>query len=204
MHTRDLLAGAGLGAFAMYMFDPDRGTRRRALARDKMTFATHKTRDGVDAAVRDLTNRSRGVAATTRGRFTRAMPDDTTLVERVRAKLGRACSHPHAVDVFASNGEVTLTGPILAGEVDDVLATVAAVRGVTGVVNSLEVYQSSDGIPSLQGEGRRAGPAIDLLQRNWAPATRVLVGAGVAAAGLAAAGYARRRSHDGYDVFVKV
>jgi len=37
--------------------------------------------------------------------------DDDVLVERVRAHLGRAVSHPHAVDVGAADGVVTLRGP---------------------------------------------------------------------------------------------
>ena len=202
MHTRDLIAGAGLGALAMFLLDPDRGGRRRALVRDKAALAARKTRDGAGAAARDVMNRTRGVAAATRGRFARGTVADDTLVERVRARLGRACSHPRAIDVHAADGEVTLTGPILSSEVDDVIAAVAAVRGVSGVVNALDAHETGEGIPSLQGEGRRAGPALDTMQRRWAPGTRALVGAGVAAAGLAGAAYARRRGH--HDVFVKV
>ena len=202
MHTRELLAGAGLGALAMFLLDPDRGGRRRALVRDKAVLTTRKTRDGVDAAARDVMNRTRGIAAATRGRLAREAVSDDTLVERVRARLGRACSHPRAIDVYAVDGEVTLTGPILAAEVEDVMATVAAVRGVTGIVNALDAHETSEGVSALQGDGRRAGPALDILQRRWAPGTRALVGAGVAAAGLAGAAYARRRSH--HDVFVKV
>ncbi|MBI2189140.1 MAG: hypothetical protein HYU37_18745 [Acidobacteria bacterium] len=39
----------------------------------------------------------------------------------------------------------------------------------------LEPHESPEGIPSLQGEGRVAGPTLDILQRNWAPATQALV-----------------------------
>jgi hypothetical protein len=193
MNTRDLLVGAGIGAALAFMFDPVGGGRRRALARDKMAWASRKTRDGLDATARDLAHRSQGIAAATRGRLSRQQVDDARLVERVRAKLGRVSSHPRAIDVEAHDGEVTLRGPILSREVDDVLATVGGVRGVSSVVNELEPHDSPEGVPSLQGEGRVAGSSIDLFQRNWAPATRALVAtAGLAATGVCIAAYARR------------
>jgi hypothetical protein len=95
-------------------------------------------------------------------------------------------------DVDVRDGEVTLRGPIMAGEVDDVMSTAAGVPGVRSVVNELEPYESAEGVPSLQGEGQTAGSSIDLFQRNWAPATRALVSVGAIAAGVAAAAYARR------------
>jgi hypothetical protein len=193
MNTRDLLVGAGLGAALSYVLDPQAGGRRRALARDAMVRASRKTRDGIDATARDIANRSRGIAATTRGRLSREEVDDWRLIERVRARLGRACSHPHALDVDAVDGEVTLRGPILSSEVDGLLSAVATVRGVRTVINELEPHDSSQGVPSLQGEGNIAGPSLDVLQRNWAPATRALVAAAsLAATGVCLTAYARR------------
>jgi hypothetical protein len=188
-----LLTGAGVGALLTFVFDPNSGGRRRALARDKMIWATRKTRDGIDATARDIANRTQGIAAASRARLRAENVDDTRLIERVRARLGRACSHPSAIDVEARDGEVTLRGPILAGEVNNLLATAAAVRGVRSVVSELEPHETAEGIPSLQGEGRIGGPRLDILQSNWAPATRALVGvAALAATGICVASYARR------------
>jgi hypothetical protein len=195
MNTRDLLAGAGIGAALAFMFDPQGGGRRRALVRDKAVRATRKTRDGLDATARDIAHRTQGVVAATRGRLSREQIDDERLVERVRSRLGRACSHPRAIDVEARDGEVTLRGPILAEEVNDLLAVTAAVRGVGSVVNELDPHESPEGIPSLQGNGRVAGPSLDIMQRNWAPATRALVTASVVATGVCLAAYARRTPH---------
>lgn len=193
MNTRDLLVGAGLGAALSFILDPQAGGRRRALARDSMVRASRKTRDGIDAAARDIANRTRGIAAATRGRLSREEVDDWRLIERVRARLGRACSHPHAIDVDAVDGEVTLRGPILSSEVDSLLSAVATVRGVRTVINELEPHDTAQGIPSLQGDGHAAGPSLDVLQRNWAPATRALVAAAsLAATGMCLTAYARR------------
>ncbi|HXW04723.1 MAG TPA: BON domain-containing protein [Vicinamibacterales bacterium] len=194
MNARDVLVGVGIGAVLTYVADPAAGRRRRALARDQLVRASRKTRDALDATARDMANRTTGIVAATRGRWRDRQVDDRRLLERVRAKLGRACSHPRALDVMVADGMVTLRGPILAAEVSQVLATVGAVRGVRHVENELELHESADGVPSLQGEGTVAGPSIDLLQRNWAPATQALVTAGLAATGLCIAMYARRAS----------
>jgi hypothetical protein len=184
MNTTNLLIGAATGSALMFMLDPSGGGRRRALVRDKVTRVTRKTRDGFDATARDIANRTAGISAATRGRWSAEPVSDVTLVERVRAKLGRVCSHPRAIDVQAHDGEVTLCGPVLSSEMERMLATVAAVRGVSAVNNELEAYETADGVPSLQGDGRIAGPSLDILQNNWAPATRAMVSAGLLAAGV--------------------
>jgi gas vesicle protein len=129
MNGRDVVIGAAIGATVMFLGDPNGGRRRRALMRDNLVRATRKTRDGLDATARDLTNRASGITAAARGRWADDHVDDGRLIARVRAKLGRVCSHPHAVDVDAQDGTVTLRGPVLASEVNDILAVVAGVRG---------------------------------------------------------------------------
>lgn len=196
MNTKDVLVGAGIGAAVVFMFDPAGGGRRRALVRDKIVRASRLTRDGLDATARDMGNRARGIAAATRGRMWNGEIDDDTLIERVRARLGRVSSHPRAIDVLADDGIITLRGPILASEVPTVMAAIRSVRGVEDVVNHLQSHESALGIPSLQGEGRIGGSSFDIMQRNWAPATRALVGAGVVATGICLAAIARRGAHE--------
>ena len=197
MNTKDVLVGAGIGAAAVFILDPGRGGRRRALLRDKIVRATRLTRHGLDATARDMGNRARGIAAATRGRIWNGEIDDDTLVERVRAKLGRASSHPRAIDVLANDGIITLRGPILAREVHNVMAITRSVRGVEDVVNHLQSHESAVGIPSLQGAGRRGGQSLEITQRNWAPGRRALVGAGVVATGICLAALARRGANEG-------
>jgi hypothetical protein len=195
MDNGRLLLGAALGAGLVYMLDPQSGGRRRALVRDKMTHAARLTRDAVDATSRDIANRSRGLAVATRARFRSENVSDEVLARRVRAKLGRWSSHPSAIAVILDRGNVTLSGPILTHEAPALITAVQGVRGVQSVSNALDMHDSADRIPALQGEGRVPGSSIDLLQSRWAPATQALVAAaGLAATGLCIAAYARRGS----------
>src|SRR5438874_12205809 len=56
-------AGMGLGAGLMYVFDPQMGRRRRALARDKAVRLAHEAQDTAEVVRRDMTNRARGLAS---------------------------------------------------------------------------------------------------------------------------------------------
>jgi len=174
--TMALLSGMSVGAGLAYVLDPQFGNRRRALLRDQMTRAARKTGDAFDTTSRDLAHRAHGLVAETRARFTPAQADDEVLLARVRSKLGRVVSHPHAVEVEAYGGHVILSGPILEHEVNDLLDCVSRVRGVSGVENQLEAHKTAADIPSLQGGTPRAGERFELMQENWSPAARVLVG----------------------------
>lgn len=168
------LTGAGVGAGLMYVLDPSRGNRRRALVRDQISHSWHKTGDLLDKASRDLQNRTQGMIAATKSRFSREEVSDQVLAERVRAELGRVVSHPSAISVTIEQGHVSLTGPILADEVKRLLKTANKVRGVTGVENLLEVHQQPDDVPALQGPGIPREPRFELFQENWTPIVRVL------------------------------
>ena len=136
-----LVTGAGLGAGMMFLFDPVRGRRRRGMARDKVIAVLNEMGDATDTTRRDFMNRVRGFVVVLRSRL---IPEqepmsDTVLVERVRARLGRVVSHPHAIKVTAREGYVTLSGPILAHEVDRLMRQVSRVRGVRDAEYRLDV-----------------------------------------------------------------
>lgn len=174
--VRTLIGGAGFGAALVFMLDPITGRRRRALMRDKVVYGLRKTRDAAGATSRDLVHRASGFAAEARSLVSAEPADDTVLIERVRAKLGRVCSHPGAIDVSASDGTVILSGPILAHEVSDVLWAIWRVRGVENVDNQLEVHEEAGDIPALQGGAARPGDRFELMQVSWSPTARLLVG----------------------------
>lgn len=149
--TLGFLAGLGVGAAVMYMLDPDRGRTRRKLVGDQVTSMTHDAADAITGEAQDLRNRAQGVVAETRDRLTPSGPvSNEVLRERVRAAIGHAITHAGAVQVSAHDGVVTLSGPMLADEVDDLLRAASSVDGVKKVENHLDVHQQPDGIPSLQ------------------------------------------------------
>lgn len=171
------LVAAAAGGAAMYLFDPDRGARRRALLRDQVVHTLRISRDAMDAGARDIANRSTGAVGRARSLLTRRHASDDVLVERVRAKMGRYVSHPGAIEVDASGGTMRLSGSILRDEHDGLLAAVRGVAGVKDIVDSLTVYETAEGISELQGGIPRRGEEFELMQDNWAPAARILIGA---------------------------
>ncbi|MBV8233695.1 MAG: BON domain-containing protein [Planctomycetaceae bacterium] len=187
------VALVGLGAGLMYFLDPDRGRRRRALVRDQVVHALSEIDDAIGVISRDLGNRSRGAWAgvrSLRGRLAGEAVPDEVLAERVRSEMGRFVSHPGSIEVEARGGRVTLSGPILAHEVDGLLAAVARVPGVQRVEERLERHEQPGGVSGLQGGRSRVGERPELCQANWSPTARLLVGS--AGTALLAAGAGRR------------
>ncbi len=170
------LAGAALGAAAMYLFDPDRGRRRRALMRDQLLSAASHLDDAIEATARDLIHRAQGLMAEARSTVSDEEVSDEVLVNRVRAKMGRVVSHPGAMKVTAEQGRVTLSGDVLEHEHEDLLQAVRSVQGVVEVEDRLEPHKTAEGISALQGGSARPGDRFELMQENWSPAARVLVG----------------------------
>src|SRR5207237_356285 len=172
---------SGLGL--MYFLDPDQGRRRRALVRDQMVHAAHKTGDAVDATSRDIANRAKGAVAELRGRFQDTNVSDDVLRERVRARIGAVIGHAGTVGVEVTDGVATLSGPVLTHEVARLLRRGAAVRGIKGVADSVEVHAEAGDIPALQGRARaaRGGEVLDFMQNTWSPTTRLFSGAAGAA-----------------------
>lgn len=170
-----MIAGTALGGTLMYLADPDRGNRRRALARERILHSLRQVGCLADKGARDLRNRARGIVAETRSTLKRESVDDNVLVDRVRAKIGRAVSHPSEIEVIAQDGKVVLWGPILEDEIDDLIAAAFSVRGVRSVESRLEAHTAAENIPGLQA-GSRRGHRSEFLQENWAPGTRLLVG----------------------------
>jgi uncharacterized membrane protein len=169
------LLGAALGAAAMYWLDPTTGRRRRAVLRDKLTSASIDVGDAVGVAKRDLTYRTRGLGARVRSVFTTSDVPAEVLAERVRSAMGRAVSHPGAIDVATVNGMVRLSGAVLAREHSALIDVVGSVRGVEYVIDELAVYANATGIPDLQGGRPRHRVASGY--GKWSPAKRLLASA---------------------------
>ena len=152
-----LIGGAGLGAALMYIFDPARGKRRRALIRDKVEGAGNRLSDTADKMQRDLRNRAYGVVAEAKSIFRHDEVTDDVLVHRVRSRLGRIPVPIGAFDISARNGVVTLRGQILADELPRVLRAARFVRGVKEIDNQFEVHERAANVPALQGQPQPLG-----------------------------------------------
>jgi hypothetical protein len=179
----------------MFLLDPDRGARRRALVRDKGVWVARKTRDAAGATSRDLGNRLEGVRAKVRARFRDESVDDVKLRERARAALGRTASHPRAIEISVANGTVCLRGDALASEVGSIESAVSGVRGVRCVQNELRAHDRAEGVPSLQGEPPPPDSWSAWMRGGWSPTARLACGIAAGGAGLALASLARRRGN---------
>ena len=175
------IVGVALGAKLMYLFDPDRGRRRRALLRDRLVRLSHMSRHELQLEARDLANRTRGLVASALRRIPAPPPSDDVLVARVRARIGHVVSHPHAIQVKARDGHVDLQGTIDAGEVEECIASCAHVRGVLSVTTELDAHEPTE-VPERPSVG----------SRHWKPAVRLLAAAG-GTLGIALVGRAIRR-----------
>ena len=181
-----LVTAAGLGAGSMYLFDPDRGKRRRALVRNEIRHVAKVAGDVAGKTERDVRNHLRGIFAELESLFQTRDVSDDGLQARVRSRLGRVVSHPRAIEVKAVNGLIILRGPILANEEHPLLESITAINGVEGIENRMALHEQAGDLPALQGgRPRRSGG----LKVKWSPTTRLVA----AATGGALAFYGARR-----------
>lgn len=166
------LGGLALGAALAWSFDPQRGARRRAGLKQGAAHLARELSESLEASRLDLEHRGRGLLAQVRGRLNREPVSDAVLTRRVRARLGRVCSHPGAIATICRDGRVELRGPILRSEVKAVVRALSRVSGVHEVDSHLELHDSPAHIPALQGHAHHPEPP-----QEWAPGTRALVGA---------------------------
>jgi uncharacterized membrane protein len=180
----------GAGALTMYFADPDRGKRRRATLRDAIVHSGNEVKRFAGRFGRDVEHRVEGAVAETRGLFEDDdQVSDTVLEQRVRTAVGRAVSHPHAVEVNCTGGSIFLGGWVLADEAAELTGAVRSVRGVRDLSTFLNTTDHPEHVSELQGGGRRRH-LPDFLQQSWSPTGRVL--AGLAGAGLIAYGATHR------------
>ena len=175
----DFYRGLALGLGVMYLFDPDRGRARRSHLRDKVVRARNSIQGFLGKSARDprdMGHSAEGSVARAASQQRTDDADDATLGGRVRAKLGRYVSHPRAVEVDAHDGCVTLRGPILSHEVEELIDGVSSVRGVREVLNRLEPHAASEGVPALQGSGRSRSGGTALAPGSWTPGMQLLAG----------------------------
>jgi uncharacterized membrane protein len=174
--TVGLISAAGIGAGCMYLFDPDRGKRRRAEIRNKAKHINCVAIQAAGKTKRDLRNHFLGVVAEIGSLVRSEEVADDVLEARIRSKLGRIVSHPHAIEVKVVDGRVILTGPILAAEVVPLVEVISGIAGLKSIENLLELHENAGDVPALQGGKRRSGERYGPFKTTWSPTTRLLTG----------------------------
>jgi uncharacterized membrane protein len=183
---KSLLIAALVGAASASAVAVLNKAQRRARIRDRASSAVLHFVDLADKARRDAKNRATGLAAHAAARRRNGAVSDEKLIARVRAMLGHATSHVHAIELDATEGHIVLRGPILRGETDRLLRAVRRVPGVRSVESRLEEHGPDEHVPALQGAGG-ARHVPELMQKHWTPSLRVgaaLFGAAVIGAGI--------------------
>lgn len=107
------------------------------------------------------------------------------LEQRVRDRLYQVVSHPGAIQITIQDGEVIVSGPVLAGEVDRAVQAISELPGVKKVVNRLEIHQDPGKVPGLQGRPKPGarGRYPEGMPVPWMPTSRAIAaGAGGALA----------------------
>lgn len=143
--TSGLLIGAAIGTVAGVLLAPARGSRSRALVRDKISKGAHKIEDLGAEVVRkthDLSNRAEGVvhAVSEKLHPTPDDADDVTIADRVRTELGRLenLTGTERLNIDSYEGLVTLRGPVPdMPTLDAIIATTRKVEGVREVKSDL-------------------------------------------------------------------
>ncbi|MCC6367540.1 MAG: BON domain-containing protein [Bryobacterales bacterium] len=131
-------AGVGIGALGMYLFDPDRGKRRRTLVRDKAVKAYKETVETVAKTEEDLINRAKGLAAEVKSTIAHEEVEDSVLLARIRSRMGHLVKNPQTVNVAVKEGKVSLEGKLSHAEYHALMASIRHTPGVKGLVNQLQ------------------------------------------------------------------
>ena len=123
-----VLGGLGVGVALLTLVGAQKSSREKTAA------VTQKT-------IHDAYDWMCGMITEGRAWLRQEMVPDAVLVPRVKDRLNRLASRPGAIDVSADRGRITLSGPVLERERDTVLSSIASMRGVSDVVDKLDVQE---------------------------------------------------------------
>jgi hypothetical protein len=140
-----LTAGAATGATLMYMADPDRGRRRRAVARDRTFAAVRRSGRRADKLGRRTSSKLTGMASwavhlpARSGQFV----DDQMLTDRIMSQVFRDRAIPHGrVNINVQDGVAILRGVLDQPEqIRELREAVEHVRGVREVESHLHLAE---------------------------------------------------------------
>jgi hypothetical protein len=139
--VRALLIAVGLGAVLAYLFDPDRGRSRRALATDQIGGLARHTARRVERLDRRARAQVEGWRAGLQHLGPRGQrdPDDATLAARVQTELFRDKSVPKGrMNINVEHGVVVLRGTLddasMAAAMERKIHRIPGVRGIRNLL----------------------------------------------------------------------
>ncbi|MFN2483890.1 MAG: BON domain-containing protein [Candidatus Limnocylindria bacterium] len=153
-----VLAGiaAGAGAAAAYLFDPDRGRARRAIARDRLSALVRRGVRQTERAGRTVSAQAQGITRRITHLRSDATPilDDASLGDKVRSELFRDEEIPKGqININVEHGVVVLRGQLETPEqIAEIESRVRRIGGVWDVENLMHL----PGLPSPEQSSARS------------------------------------------------
>lgn len=149
------IVAALAGALLAFLFDPDRGRRRRLQAVDRARGAVRRVTDRAERGARFAGSQAYGLAqkAAHAGGEGAPPPNDVTLAQKVMTELFRDPDVPKGgINVNVARGVVYLRGEVEHPEtVNDIEAKVRAIGGVRDVENLLHLPKTPARRPDPAG-----------------------------------------------------
>lgn len=122
----------------MYLFDPQAGNRRRAIARDRARKVIRKTSHRSFQLIRHSRNKLSGALSFLVKNFiSSGTASDKKVLDRINSSLGRSIKQPHAVAVVVKDGQVKLRGYLEPHEISKVVEAVKEIPGVRAIDNQI-------------------------------------------------------------------
>ena len=145
-----MVAGAALGATAMYFCDPHRGKARRTELQQKAASAARQTGHGVATKAEDLLNRAKGAVAKADAAFERDEEgiDDDVVAERIRSHMGHITERAADIQTEVVSGIVVLHGTVSPDKHRQMIDEILKIPGVKGVRDRLVPAGSGRKVPA--------------------------------------------------------
>jgi len=149
---RPLFVPILVGATLAYFFDPNQGTRRRAIARDKLRSWLGQGAKGAVSRAAYVGGQAYGIVQETIRPHApdNPNPDDVTLTDRVESEIFRDPGIPKGdININTVDGVVELRGELETQQaIDDLIAKVRAIPNVNDVTS----YLHTPGTPAPNKE----------------------------------------------------
>ena len=136
------LFAATIGAALAYFLDPDRGRRRRNVARDRIAATIRRTSRRVESTARYAASTAEGLSQRAAHMGTEYEPlDDATLAHKVETELFRDPGVPKGkININSEHGVIKVRGEVEhPEEINAILAKVRDIPGVVDVENLLHL-----------------------------------------------------------------